>query len=60
MKCSKIILYAVCTFVAVVAVITAIVIFRNEIACVLSDIKEKIDEKKLFSRNGEFADYADV
>ena len=61
MKGAKIILYAVGAFLAVAAAITAIIIFRNEIAYALSDIKDKIDERKLFRRNGgEYADYADV
>lgn len=59
MKGSKVLIYAVCAFVTVAAAITAIVIFRNEIAYFLADIKDKIDEKRL-RRNGEYADYADV
>jgi len=59
MKGTKLVLCAVCAFVTVVAAITAIVIFRNEIAYFFVDIKEKIDEKR-FRRNGEFADYEDL
>ena len=59
MKGHKLILCAVCVFVTIVAAITAIVIFRNEIAEFFVDIKSKIDEKKLW-HNGEFADYADM
>ena len=59
MKETKIILYAFCAFVAVVAAVTAIVLFRNEIAYFLSDMKDKIDEKR-FRRNGEYDDFADI
>ena len=59
MKGYKLILCAVCAFVTVVAAITAIVIFRNEIVDFFADIKEKVDIKK-FRRNGEYADYADM
>jgi len=60
MKGAKLVLYAVCAFLTIAAAVTAIIIFRNEIASVLADIKEKVDEKNLFRRKGEFADYADV
>jgi len=60
MKGSKLILCAVCVVVTVVAAVTAIIIFRNEIAYFLTELKEKVDEKKWFRRNGEYADYADV
>ena len=59
MKGNKLILCAVGAFVAVAAAVTAIVIFRNEIADFFVDIKDKIDFKR-FRRNGEFADYADM
>ena len=59
MKGHKILVYAVCGFVAVAAAITAIYIFRNEIADFFVDIKSRIDEKRL-QHNGEFADYADI
>ena len=59
MKGNKLLLYAVGAFVAVAAAVTAILIFRNEIAEILADVKDKIDFKR-FQRNGEFADYADV
>ena len=59
MKGYKLILCAVCAFVTVVAAVTAIVIFRNEIIEFFADIKEKVDFKKL-RRNGEYADYADM
>ena len=60
MKGSKIILSTICVLVTIAAAITAILIFRNEIAFFLAEAKEKIDEKKWFKRNGEYADYADV
>ena len=59
MKGSKILVYAICAIVTVAAVVTAIVIFRNQIADFFVEIKDKIDIKKL-RRNGEFADYADM
>ena len=60
MKKPGIFLFALCAFLTVVAAVTAIIIFRNEIVLILSDIKDKVEEKGLFRRNGEFADYADV
>ena len=59
MKEHKLILYAICVIVTVAAAVTAIIIFRNEIAEFFMDVKSKIDEKKL-QHNGEFADYADI
>ena len=59
MKGNKLLLCAICAFVTVVAAITAIIIFRNEIAEFFVDVKEKIDISKL-RRNGEYADYADM
>ena len=59
MKGNKLILCAVCAFVTVVAAVTAVVLFRNEIAEFFVDVKEKIDFKR-FRRNGEYADYADM
>jgi len=55
----KLLLTAVCAFVAVAAAITAILIFRNEIAEFFVDVKDKIDIRR-FRRNGEYADYADM
>ena len=59
MKGHKLILCAICAFVTITAAITAIIIFRNEIAELFVDIKSRFDEKKL-QHNGEFADYADM
>jgi len=62
MKCensSKVLIYAICGFVAVAAAVTAIYLFRNEIADFFVDIKARIDEKRL-TRDAEFADYEDV
>ena len=59
MRGNKLILCAICAFVTVVAAITAIVIFRNEIAEFFADVKDKVDIKR-FRRNGEYADYADM
>ena len=55
----KLLLCAMCAFVTVVAAITAIIIFRNEIAEFFVDVKDRIDIKR-FRRNGEYADYADM
>ena len=60
MRGPKLVACIVCTIVAIAAAVAAIVIFRNEIVFFLTDLKEKAEEKKWFSRNGEFADYADV
>ena len=59
MKGYKLVLCAICVFVTVAAAITAIIIFRNEIAGFFVALKSKIDEKKI-QHNGEFADYADI
>ena len=59
MRCTKLLLCAICAFITIVAAITAIVIFRNEIAFFFVDLKDKFDEKRL-RRNGEYADYADM
>ena len=59
MKGNKLLIYAICGFVAVAAAVTAIYFFRNEIAYFFVDIKDKIEERKL-RRNGEYTDYADV
>jgi len=59
MKSNKLLIYAICGFVAVAAAIAAIYIFRNEIADFFVDIKARIDEKRLHSE-GEYADYEDV
>ena len=59
MKCNKVLVYAVCGFVAVAAAVTAVYVFRNEIADFFVDIKARIDEKRL-SVGGEYADYEDV
>ncbi|MCL2366083.1 MAG: hypothetical protein FWC75_03440 [Oscillospiraceae bacterium] len=55
MNNNKILIYAICGFVAVAAAVTAVYLFRNEIADFFVDIKARIDEKRLGSA-GEFAD----
>ena len=55
----KVWVIAICAFIGVAAAITAIYIFRNEIADFFVDIKEKIDFKKL-RRKDDFDDFADV
>jgi len=59
MKSNKILVYAICGFVAVAAAIAAVYVFRNEIADFFVDIKARIDEQRL-KVAGEYADYADV
>ena len=59
MKGNKFLVYAICGFVTVAAAVTAIYLFRNEIADFFVDIKARIDEKRLH-RDGEYADYEDV
>ena len=59
MKGNKILFYAICGFVTVAAAISAIYLFRNEIADFFVDIKSRIDERMLH-REGEYADYEDV
>ena len=59
MNGNKVLLFAVCGFLAVAAAITAIYLFRNEIADFFVDIKARIDEK-MMRREGEYAVYEDV
>jgi len=59
MKGLKLVICIVCAFVAIAAVVAAIIMYRNQIAEFVIDVRSKIDEKKLKS-NGEFEDYADV
>jgi len=59
MKGNKILVYAICGFVAVAAALAAIYVFRNEIADFFVDIKARIDEQRLKAES-EYADYADV
>ena len=59
MNGNKVLLFAVCGFVAVAAAITAIYLFRNEIADFFVDIKSRIDER-MMHHEGEYADYEDV
>jgi len=58
-KGNKLLLCAICAFITVAAAITAIIVFRNEIADLFVEIKDKVDIKKI-RRNGEYADYADM
>ena len=59
MKGSKILLSAICAFVAIAAAVAALYFFRNEIVNFFVEIKDKVDIKK-FRRNGEYEDFADV
>jgi len=58
MRGVKMVLYALCALVTIVAAITAVVMFRNEIAGFFADIKNKINEKR-FRNSGEYEDYVD-
>ena len=60
MKGYKLVLCAVCAFITVLAAITAILIFKNEIIDFFVDVKEKVGSKILRRNGGEYADYADV
>lgn len=59
MKGFKLILSVVCAIIAIAAAVTAIVIFRQQIAEFFTEVKIKVDTKKL-KKNGEFDDYADI
>ena len=51
MKSNKLIFAAIGAFVFIAAAVTAIYIFRNEIADFFVDIKARIDEKLLGDKN---------
>ena len=55
MKSNKVLFAAIGAFVFIAAAVTAIYIFRNEIADFFVDIKARIDEK-LLSDNGEYVE----
>ena len=59
MKISKLVFSFMCVFVAIIAIVTAIVIFRNEIADCCANFKEKFNRKNCCG-NGEYSDYADI
>jgi len=56
MKSNKLIFAAIAAFVFIAAAVTAIYIFRNEIADFFVDIKARIDEKLLGGNNGEYVE----
>ena len=60
-KCcnKKLILCLICGFVTLAAAITAIIVFRNQIADFCEELKTRVEEKKR-QHKGEFADYADI
>ena len=62
MKGHKLLICAIGAAIAIVAAVTAIIIFRNEIAEFFLDVKEKVEKvgHKVLRRNGEYSDYADV
>ena len=53
MKGNKLVFAAIAAFVFIAAAVTAIYIFRNEIADFFVDIKARIDEK-IMQNNGEY------
>jgi len=55
MKGNKLVFAAIAAFVFIAAAVTAIYIFRNEIADFFVDIKARIDEK-LLQTNGEYVE----
>jgi len=55
MKNNKLIFAAIAAFVFIAAAVTAVYIFRNEIADFFVDIKARIDEK-LLGGNGEYVE----
>ena len=59
MKGCKLIICAVAAGVALIAAVTAIIIFRNEIIDFVVGLKDSIEDKH-FSRRTEYADYADM
>ena len=59
MKGYKLVLCIICAAATIIAAVTAVVIFRNEIIDYCADLKAKFDSKVL-RRNGEYADYADM
>jgi undecaprenyl pyrophosphate phosphatase UppP len=58
MRGIKLILCIICAILTVAAIITVIIVFRNEIVRFFVDLKDKLDEKR-FRRNGEYEDYVD-
>ncbi|MCL2627575.1 MAG: hypothetical protein FWD44_02600 [Oscillospiraceae bacterium] len=56
MKSNKLVFSAIAAFVFIAAAVTAIYIFRNEIADFFVDIKARIDEKILNRGGGEYVE----
>ena len=56
MKSNKLVFAAIAAVVFIAAAVTAIYIFRNEIADFFVDIKARIDEKLLSRDNGEYVE----
>ena len=57
MKGHKLLLSLIGIFVTLVAVVTVVIIFKNEIVDFFVALKDKFDEKRA---GGEFSDYADM
>lgn len=58
MRGAKPVLFTICVIVTIAAAVTAIVVFRKQIAAFFVDLKEKLNEKR-FRFNGEYEDYVD-
>jgi len=56
MKGNKLVFAAIAAFVFIAAAVTAIYIFRNEIADFFVDIKSRIDEKLMQTGGGEYVE----
>ena len=56
MRGSKLLFAAIAAFVFIAAAVTAIYLFRNEIADFFVDIKARIDEKILHANSGEYVE----
>ena len=56
MKSNKLVFAAIGAFVLIAAAVTAIYIFRNEIADFFVDIKARIDEKILKRNDTEYVE----
>jgi hypothetical protein len=57
----KCIIWAGAALISLAAAITAVVVFREQIATICADLKYKIaDKKSLFTKNDEFENYADI
>jgi hypothetical protein len=59
MRTHKLLITAIGCGIALIAAVTAIIIFKNEIIDFFIGLKDTIEDKR-FSRRTEYADYADM